>query len=208
MFNKSALGVKQPQCSYNTGGTVNSVAISADGTKIAAGADLSGGNNNLFYFNNTPTKEEDSAVPEWSYKTANGGISSVDMTADGSYVVAGLNIIAGDTIVFFNNSGVGTKTPEWSLSYSSSLSPFLSVSISSWGNYIGAGGGPGAFGKAFLFYHARPIPRIISGNGGDDDDDDDEEAAIPFGNDYLLFAAIAIASLVIITKRKAVFNKK
>ena len=44
--------------------------------------------------------------------------------------------------------------------------------------------------------------------GDDDDDDDDEEAAIPFGNHYLLFAAIAIASLVIITKRKAVFSKK
>jgi len=152
-----------PTWHFNITYDVNSVAISADGTKIVAGAHLSVGNNNLFYFNNTPTKKDDCAIPEWSYK-ADFDISSVDMTADGSYVVAGLNLIAGDTIVFFNNSGVGTKTPEWSLSYSSSLSPFLSVSISSWGNYIGAGGGPGGFGKAFLFYHALPNPVLTSGS--------------------------------------------
>ena len=194
-----------PAWGYNTTFDMKTIAISADGSKLAAGGNWHATDDNLLYFNNTPSVGN---LPEWSYK-ADESISSVDMTADGSYVVAGLIDIIGDTIVFFNNSGVGTKTPEWSLSYSSSLSPFLSVSISSWGNYIGAGGGPGGFGKAFLFYHARPIPRIISGNGGgDDDDDDDEEGAIPFGNHYLLFAAIAIASLIIITKRKAVFSKK
>ena len=46
------------------------------------------------------------------------------------------------------------------------------------------------------------------GDDDDDDDDDDESSQIPFGNYYLLFAAISIISLTIIKKRKAIFSKK
>ena len=44
--------------------------------------------------------------------------------------------------------------------------------------------------------------------GDDDDDDDDDDDAIPFGNYYLLFAVIAIASLTIIYKRKTILSKR
>ena len=41
------------------------------------------------------------------------------------------------------------------------------------------------------------------GGGGDDD-----VSAIPLGNYYLLFMVISIISVVILTKRKAIFSKK
>ena len=183
-----------------------SVAISADGEYIATGGSANSGSGGyITLYNRSGYTHE----PMWEYKS-NDGVTSVDITADGKYIVAGTNYtkstgdINENTIFLFNKSDDGEKHPEWYFNTSYDVN---SVSISSWGNYIGAGGDSSS-GEAFLFYHARPIPRIISGNGGGDDDDDDEEAAIPFGNHYLLFAAIAVASLVIITKRKAVFSKK
>ncbi|MFX0186585.1 MAG: carbohydrate binding domain-containing protein [Candidatus Hodarchaeota archaeon] len=48
----------------------------------------------------------------------------------------------------------------------------------------------------------------IPPSGDDDDnDDDDEEAIIPFGNYYLLFAVLAMLSLIVIIKRKAIFKE-
>ena len=86
------------------------------------------------------------------------------------------------------------------------LNKFESVSISSWGNYIGAGGVYAAVtGRAYLFYHARPIPTSIGFLLGGDDDDD---AAIPFGNYYLVIVSIAVVSLIIIMRRKVNLNKK
>ena len=41
----------------------------------------------------------------------------------------------------------------------------------------------------------------------DGDDDDDEDAVIPFGNYYLGFAVIAMLSLIVIIKRKAIFKE-
>ena len=42
------------------------------------------------------------------------------------------------------------------------------------------------------------VPPYVAPSGGDDDDDDDKkETAIPFGNYYLLFLALAIIGLVI-----------
>ena len=44
-------------------------------------------------------------------------------------------------------------------------------------------------------------------NGDDDDSDDDDESTIPFGNTYLIFTFIAIFSLIVIMKRKAILKK-
>ncbi len=87
------------------------------------------------------------------------------------------------------------------------------MSISAWGNYIGAGGAydDGTnHGIAYLFYHARPIPPVLRPFLGDDDDDgdDDEALAIPFSNYYFLFAIIAIAALIMRYKRKIITTKK
>ncbi len=81
------------------------------------------------------------------------------------------------------------------------------MSISAWGNYIGAGG-ESTSGETFLFYHARPIPYLFRPYiAGDDDDDDEEAAAIPFGNSYLVFMVISIVALIIIIRRKTILEK-
>ncbi len=59
------------------------------------------------------------------------------------------------------------------------------------------------------FIQIRVIKDIPIGknNGGGLNDDDEEVSQIPFGNYYLLFAAISIISLTILKKRKAIFSK-
>ena len=205
VFNKSADDGK-PEWSHSLSDiNVLSVAISeANGEYIAVGGHWTIDSGKVFFFNRSDYKSQ----PMWEYGT-NSIAGSVAITADGEYIVAGTQYNLGffDHLYLFNKSAEGVKKPEWSFEMDQHIN---SVSISSWGNYIAAGGTyTGGTGKAHLFYHARPIPGIYFGNGGgDDDDDDDKEGAIPFGNHYLLIMAIAIASLVIITKRKAVFSKK
>ncbi len=206
--------------SLDTGG-VNSVDISADGKDIVLGLEATEAGEDAGFIvllnNSRPTLDPyDKQVNDewlWIYETG-GNVSSVAITADGEYVVAGTDYnpdigeIFENTVFLFNNTDYtygASHDPNWYFNTSNHVN---SVSISAWGNYIGAGG-DSTSGETFLFYHARPIPGIYFGNGGgDDDDDDDEEGAIPFGNHYLLFAAIAVASLVIIKKRKVVFSKK
>lgn len=207
VFNKSAdNGNPEWRYDYGTGTRIHSVAISADGEYIATGCE-----------GPTPSVGEvglfSNSKSQNLWKSSTGGtVNTVDITVDGKYIVAGTNYQLvndrfNESILLYNQSAnpTGNALPEWAFNTSYNVN---SVSISAWGNYIGAGGEfTSESGRAYLFYHSRPIPRIISGHG-DDDDDDDEEGAIPFGNHYLLFAAIAIASLVLITKRKAVFSKK
>lgn len=58
-----------------------------------------------------------------------------------------------------------------------------------------------------FYHHDVPLPRAIAAiSGGGDGDDDGEEAVVPFGNYYLIFAFIAIISLIIIMKRKVIFK--
>ena len=49
VFNKSAVGVKQPEWYFNTSDNVNSVSISDDGRYIGAGGMSSSGEAYLFY---------------------------------------------------------------------------------------------------------------------------------------------------------------
>jgi len=205
--------------SMETGG-VNSVDISADGKDIVLGLEDSNAGEDLgavvLLNNSRPEFDPYEKYEEWLwiYETA-GNVSSVAITADGEYIVAGtlydpkFGADNENTVFLFNNADYTLNEehePEWSFNTYDNVK---SVSISAWGNYI-ASGGESTSGETFLFYHARPIPPALRPYiaGDDDDDDDDEEVVVPFGNHYLLFAAIAIASLVIITKRKAVFSKK
>ena len=80
-----------------------------------------------------------------------------------------------------------------------------SVSISGLGDYfvVGEDGG----NNIYLFHHKIPIP-IPPVSEDDDDDDDKLELTVPFGNSYLLFTIIGLVSLIILTKRKAIQEKK
>ena len=194
---------------------ISTVDISADGKHIVVGVDASseppkkGG---IFLYDNSASTNKKLEY-RWRYQTK-GIVNSVAITALGEYIVAGTdyNPDTGDdgenTVFLFNNTDYtlgASHNPIWFFNTSNDVN---SVSMSAWGNYIAAGGDYEINGRTYLFYHARPIPRIISGNGGGGGGDDDGEEAIPFGNYYLLFTAIAVASLVIITKRKAIFSKK
>lgn len=202
VFNKSAKG-GMPQFTYDTW-YILSVAISADGEYIVAGSDESGIAGVVELFSNSKSKRE------WVNSTQ-GIVKSVDITADGKYIVVGTEYNRIDdsydenTVFLYNRSGTDEHSPEWAFNTSENVD---SVSIDSWGNYIAAGGPYGIDGRAYLFYHARPIPKALAVLLGDDDDDDDEEEIIPFGNFYLLFAMIAIAALILLYKRKAIFIKK
>ena len=111
-----------------------------------------------------------------------------------------------NTVFLFNNTDYtlgASHNPNWFFNTSDNVN---SVSISAWwGNFIGTGG-ESTSGETFLFYHARPIPYLFRPYiaGGDDDDDDEETPAIPFGNYYLIFVAIAMVALIVIIKRKAI----
>lgn len=143
-----------------------------------------------------------------------GNVSSVSITADGRYIVAGAEYdpqIGADnesTVFLFENFDYTLEDlhdPWWSCNTSYDVN---SVSISAWGNHFAAGGDYTS-GRTYLFYHARPIPSALRPYvAGDDDDDDDDESAIPFGNYYLIFAATAVVALIIIYQRKTTLGKK
>ena len=196
---------------YDWGEYISPVDISADGKTIVIGS-TDRENCYVNVYNNSYASSGPDKTDEflWRYETPDV-VNSVAISADGKYIVVGTDYIDNeDTIFLFNNTdiyGEEEHDPEWS--FNTTGNDINSVSMSAWGNYIAAGGEYGINGRTYLFYHARPIPRIFYGNGGGGGgSDDDGEEAIPFGNSYLLFTAIAVASLVIITKRKAIFSKK
>jgi len=127
-----------PLWTYTTSSRVRSVSISSDGNYIAAGSeDL-----RVYFFSRT------SSTPLWSYKTT-GGVCSVAISSDGNYIAAG-NWAAenypdpysmsegywGEVYLFSSTS----STPLWTYT-TSNYGYVRSVSISSDGNYIAAGGG-------------------------------------------------------------------
>ena len=59
--------------------------------------------------------------------------------------------------------------------------------------------------KITVYGDDNPNP---GGDDDDDDDDDDDMGAIPLGNYYLIFVAIAIISLILIIRRKIIFYKR
>ena len=209
VFNKSA-DDGEPEWSYDYGEIryILSVAISADGEYIATGEE-----GPAFWDGKVSLFSNSKSQREWT-SFLEGKANTVDITEDGQYIVAGTDYEQNDgswnesTIFLYNKTAnpIGNALPEWAFNTSDDVN---SVSVSSWGNYIGAGGAyAGGTGIAYLFYHARPIPPPLGLPRPEDDDDDDEAEAIPFGNYYLLFAVLAIAALIIIYKRKVILSKR
>ena len=199
---------------YSPNNPINSVDISADGKYIVLGTSgVTGSDGLLVVYNNSrpildPYKKNNEFL--W-YGVTTGNVSSVSITADGKYIVAGTTHYPdfgpkdSDTVLLYNNSDYIYKSfrkAEWSFNTTNDVN---SVSISAWGNHFAAGG-LSSSGIAYLFYHARPPHPLWPRS--DDDDDDDEAEAIPFGNYYLLFALIGIVTLIIIHKRKIFVSKK
>lgn len=106
--------------SYETGGNVNSVSISADGSHIAVG----GGDNKVYLLSHDGTLF-------WSYET-DFPITEVSISADGSYIAAGGaergGIIPDGSTYLFNKEGERL----WNLD----TNAVSSVSISADGSHI------------------------------------------------------------------------
>lgn len=134
----SAEPTQQPLWSYTTGGDVCSVAISSDGSYIAAGS----GDDKVYLFSRT------SSTPLWSYTTG-GTVASVSISSDGSYIAAGS--LDKKVYLFSRDSG----TPLWSYDTGYWV---RSVAISSDGNYIVAGCGHEGYAKAYKFSRTSSTP--------------------------------------------------
>lgn len=131
-------------------------------------------------------------------------LATPKISADGNYSVVGYTG-AGSThnISMLNRSDDMNNKLLWSYDLPAQIT---SVGISAVGDYIVAGC---TDDKVYLFssnipsYSGRLLALV-----DDDDDDDDDIEAIPFGNFYLVFVAIGVIALIIIQKRKVIFNKK
>jgi hypothetical protein len=193
------------------GEAIYPVDISADGKTIAWGSDFMGNYYINVYDNSYASTGYDKTREYlWWYQTPSY-INSMAISADGKYIVVGTDYFTNsDTIFLFNNTDIyleNNHDPEWS--FNTTDNNINSVSMSAWGNYIAAGGDNGEDGRAYLFYHARPLPIISDGNGdGGGGGGGKKEEVIPYGNYYLLFTVIALISLIFVTKRKTVFNNK
>ena len=174
---------------FSAGNSILDFAISSDGKYVALSS-----TNKIFYFNHSLSGGQ--KLPMWSTDPPDTPVS-VDITADGKYVVGGTDAVG--TAYLLNNSITNPKDHEWS-----SAGMVKDIAISGWGDYFAVGN---ANEEIILYHHARPIPPILRPLLGDDDDDDEGTPAIPFGNYYLVFAIISIIGLIIITKRKVFLEK-
>ncbi len=109
--------------SFNAGDSITKVAISGDGRYIAAGTDWH--ECMLYLFS------RESNIPLWNYH-AISGISILDMTYNGSYIMT--NIDAGRVALFSN----ANNTPLWDYLTDGDLKDGI---ITPDGDYIAAGGG-------------------------------------------------------------------
>ena len=116
-----------PEWSYETGGDVRSVAVSADGEYYVVGSDDS----KVYLF------DKDSSTPLWSYEAVDT-VRSVSISADGGYIAVGTNAPGDywDGIVYI--FGNGNSTPLWSYNITTGENA-VSVSISADGAYISVG---------------------------------------------------------------------
>ncbi len=175
---------------YNAPTIIEDLAISSDGKNI-----LVTNRDYMDYFNNSF-----SAVPKmamWSFPTTDDYCCG-DINADGTYCVGGT--WSGASVYLLNNSITNPKSEEWS-----GLSEIQDIAISGWGDHFIVSD---QFETLYLFHHDRPIPDDKKlKDKGDDDDDDEFSLVIPFGNYYLVFAAIAIVELVLIKRRKTIHTK-
>jgi WD40 repeat protein len=127
---------KEPEWSYSTGGSVYSVATSADGEYIVVGSD----SGKVYFF------DKDGSTPLWNY-TDGSSVFSVDISADGDYIVAGSGT-TNKLYLFGKDSG----TPLWNYTGGSSMHP---VTISANGEYIAAGSNDD---HVYLFDKASSTP--------------------------------------------------
>ncbi len=119
------------QWSFETGGIVEPVAISDDGSYIVGGSDDFG----VYLF------ESASGQKLWEY-SARGQIRTVSISADGEYIVAGG--IGSEVILFNKDSG----TPIWIYDVGGPNDHIYTVSISADGEHIVAGS---KNGNVYLF---------------------------------------------------------
>ena len=108
-----------PEWSYTTASTVQSVAISADGEYIAAG----GNDGTIRFF------DKGSNMPLWSYSTEEN-VRSVAISAGGEYLTVGVN----DGVIYLFERD--SSTPLWSYTAGHNV---ISVAISADGENIAAG---------------------------------------------------------------------
>lgn len=113
-----------PQWDYTSDNPIFAV-ISGNGEYIAAGA-----SDEILFFENKGT------LPIWNYSIQNGGVVSLDISQDGSFLVAGTigSNLSGGEVLFFNTEN---STPIWCYTTANII---LSVATSSDGNLATAGG--------------------------------------------------------------------
>jgi WD40 repeat protein len=142
-----------PLWSYTVGDIVWSISTSSDGSYIAAGSD----DNRIYLFN------KDNNTPLWSYQTG-GKVWDVFISSNGSYIVARSVSHAwpdpsplDKKVYLFSRAD---NTPLWSYTTDDYI---YSVSISSDGSYIVAGGYDN---KIYLFSRSDNIPLWSYQTGG------------------------------------------
>jgi len=129
-----SIGVSPWFWSYQTGGSVHSVAISSDGNYIAGVSD----DGNVYLFGRA------SNIPLWSYQMG-GWPAQVSISSDGNYIAVAQD---WNYLYLFSRS---SSDPLWRYEYED----FWSVAISSNGNYIVAGE---LDGKVYLFNRSSSTP--------------------------------------------------
>jgi WD40 repeat protein len=219
LFNKSYSGNKLPKWSYNTSAKVTHASISADGSYIAVGGTsnvslldnqktllwnfpapdrvtdlrLSANGNYLAVCTDIPDRSlhlfgTSSNIPLWSFKHSTPGdpMRCVDISADGSYIVSGSSQ-SGSLYAFTKNSSTPFFTDPGQVNVSS-------VSITGNGKYFAAFDNNDD--TLTVFYND-----MTSDGNGDNGGPPDGEV-IPFGNYFLIIAAICLISVVLKQKKK------
>ena len=126
---------------YNSGSSVNSVAISGDGGFIVAGNDAY----KVILFN------KNSRTPNWEY-TSTDKINSVAISEDGLYLVAG---DADNNVLLF------TKNNPTPLKIFNTNNAINFVAISADGEYLGGAIAPGiGIAADALFQRTAKLPRV------------------------------------------------
>ncbi len=145
LFNTTDYTLKasqMPMWSFDAGFQMDSIAISADGSYIAAGTSEAVGVG--FLLNNTIPELGLDKEEVWSFNIDDWAISSVDISADGKYVVVGWDCINegdGGRVDLYDNSypSIGLDKADEYLWWDWTHGRVRSVSISADGQYIAAG---------------------------------------------------------------------
>lgn len=142
---KISSGMSSPLLWYSqTEHEVQAVAISSDGNYSISGSKSMSKNLIALYHKNN-------SVPLWEKDDLNGEVFSVDISANGSYMVAGTGYGFGEdiTVYLFEKK---SPTPVWSYQLGNIV---FSVAISSDGNYIVAGSKDD---RVYLFHKSSSTP--------------------------------------------------